>query len=127
MYKDILTRSKEDGPAKFMDILNEECRYSKHTKLTSEWLEDQVRLWLRNPKDRQKPIKLPMPPRDPVYYQRLVDEREKRELDRKKKDKQGTDNPSESDGKAKQRKEVRPNLKSKGGGEPTSTLLLDEK
>ena len=105
MYKDVLTKSKEDGPAKFIDLLNEECKYSSHTKLTSEWLEDQVRLWLRNPKDRQKPIKLPIPPRDPVYYQRLVDEREKRELDRRSKAGQVPDKSSESNKVQNQRKE----------------------
>ena len=104
MYKDVLTKSKEDGPAKFMDLLNEECRYSNHNKLTSEWLEDQVRLWLRNPKERQKPIKLPMPPRDPVYYQKLIDEREKRESDKKSRAKQVANDPSEPDEKASQRK-----------------------
>ena len=96
VYKDMLGRSKEEGPTAFMNFLNEECKYSTHNKLTSEWLEQQVLSWLRNPKDRQKPIKLPIPPRDPVFYQRLVDDREKRESERKRNAERGRSS-SESD------------------------------
>ena len=96
MYKDVLTKSKEDGPAKFMDLLNEECRFSTHVKLTPQWLEEQVLRWISHPKERQKPIKLPMPPRDPVFYQRLVDERERRESDNRLKAGKGTGESAKS-------------------------------
>ena len=99
LYRNILVKSKEEGPEKYMQFLNGETSDSSHSPLTAEWLELEVLKWLRHPDQRPKPVKIASRERpDPIMWQRIIDARDKRAEERRRVERK-TETAGENDGK----------------------------